>query len=221
MSANIYAAAFVKTERSTGTGGSTDGTVADVIDTGSNTKFVQITTAGTNGSLGGSNQDYTNAIAGGGRLFFGKPATLQIKYAISHNTSVAYRMGCGTPQLGTNVGTSAQMGFEGCTGTNTNNRVFSADGTTWSGEDMNDMVQATPTGLRIDWYPPSKIVAQDGLGTVVTKITNLPPPGTATNSNSLFVAGVLQIAASTVRNLKLYAVRLVGDSYDPVVGGWV
>lgn len=208
MSADIMAAAFIMSRSSTGT-------MADTVDTTANTKYVQWTTTT-------ANNDWVVGEAGGGRLFFGKPATLQIKYAVSNNTSVTYRMGCGTPRINDNVGTLAQMGFEGCTGTNTLNRVFSADGTTWSGENMSDMSQPVPFGLRIDWYPSSKIVATDGLGTVVTKISNLPPVGTATNSISTFRVGIKTLTTAS-RNLKIYAARLVGDSYDSQSGiqGWV
>lgn len=224
MSANIYASAFSVSERSVGTGGVAAGTLKDEVDVTANTKYVILSTAGTDGSTTNNTNDVTNGELGGGRIFFGKPLTLQLKYAVSNNTSIAYRMGCGTPRIETNVGTTAQLGFEGCTGTDTNNRVFSADGTTWSGEPLSNMIpQPTPIplGLRIDWYPSSKIVATDGLGTVVTKISNFPPVGTATNAISTFRVGVSQLAPSASRWLKLYALRLVGGSYDPVVSGWL
>lgn len=207
MSLNIYSAAFWKSVVGTGT-------LLDNVDTSAHTKYVVLTTTT-------ANNDAVNGEAGGGRLFFGKPITLQLKYAISNNTSVTYRMGVGQPLIQSNVGVTAQMGFEGCTGTNTKNRIFSADGTGWSGEDMADMVQATPMGLRIDWYPSSKIVASDGLGTIITKTSNLPPIGTATNADATFRIGVKTLTTAA-RNLKLYAARVVGDSYDSQssIGGW-
>ena len=213
------------TERSAGTGGSANGTIANVVDIAAGTKYTILTTAGTNASGSPNPIDVCNAAAGGGRLSFGKPITLQIKYAVSNNTSIAYRMGIGQPLMENTVGVTAQMGFEGCTGTDTNNRVFSADGTTWSGAALSNMVPsgANPLGLRIDWYPSSKIVATDGLGTNTIKTDNLPPVGTATNANTTFRWGVSQLAASTVRWIKIYAMRLVGSSYDSQssVGGWL
>lgn len=207
MSLAISASKFKATAASTGA-------MTDEVDTIANTKYIQFLTAATN-------NDWIVGEMGGGRLYFGKPITLQIKYAVSHNSSVTYRMGCGTPRINDNVGTLAQLGFEGCTGTNTLNRVFSADGTTWTGENMSDMSQPVPFGLRIDYYPSSKIVASDGSGTIVTKTSNLPPTSTATNSISTCRVGIKTLSAAT-RNLKLYAIRLVGESYDSTagLGGW-
>jgi len=222
-SANIFAAAFVTTERSTGTGGATAGTTIDEVDATAHTKYIKISTAGTNAGAG--TEDVTNIQAGGGRLFFGKPITLQIKYAVSNNTSINYRMGIGQPLMENTVGVGAQMGFEGCTGTNAFNHAFSADGTTWSvGADLTNMVPtgSIPLGLRIDYYPSSKMVITDGEGASDIKTTNLPPVGTATLADATFRAGVKQLAASTSRWLKIYALRVVGSSYDSVAGikGW-
>jgi hypothetical protein len=221
--ANIFKAAFVMTERSTGTGGLAAGTLDDEVDATAHTKYIKLTTAGTNATS--PNEDVTNIQAGGGRLFFGKPVTLQIKYAVSNNTSINYRMGIGQPLIENTVGVGAQMGFEGCTGTNVFNHAFSADGTTWSvGADLTNMVPtgSIPLGLRIDLYPSSKMVVTDGEGASDIKTTNLPPVGTATNADALFRAGVKQLAASTSRWLKIYALRVVGSSYDSQSGikGW-
>jgi len=213
------------TERSLGTGGATDGTIANVVDTSAHTKYTILTTAGTNATGSPTALDVCNAAAGGGRLYFGKPITLQIKYAVSNNTSIAYRMGCGQPLIENTVGVTSQMGFEGCTGTNTFNRVFSADGSVWAGENMSDMVPpgSIPLGLRIDYYPSSKIVAGDGLGTSIIKTANLPPVGTATLADATFRFGVSQLSASSSRWIKIYYMRLVGSSYDSVSGisGWL
>jgi hypothetical protein len=213
------------TERSLGTGGSASGTIANTVDTSAGTKYTILTTAGTNATGSPTAIDVCNAAAGGGRLFFGKPITLQIKYAVSNNTSIAYRMGIGQPLIENAVGVTSQMGFEGCTGTDVFNRVFSADGSGWSGENLTNMVPtgSIPLGLRIDLYPSSKIVATDGEGTTLIKTTNLPAVGSATNANATFRWGVAQLAASTVRWIKIYAMRLVGSSYDSQSGikGWV
>lgn len=224
MSANIFAEAFEMTERSTGTGGLSTGFLDTFIDTTAHTKYIQLATAGTNGTVGGGNNDFVNIMAGGGRIWFGAPLTLQLKYAVSHNTSIAYRMGVGQPLIEATVGTTAQLGFEGCTGTNQLNRVFSADTSTWSGENMSNMVQSVPFGLRLDLYPSSKITAQDGLGGAgIIKTSNIPPISSATNADALFRAGVSQLTASSQRWLKIYSLRLVGSSYDsqPGVQGWV
>lgn len=213
------------TERSAGTGGSANGTIANVVDTSAHTKYTILTTAGTNATGSPTAIDVCNAAAGGGRLSFGKPITLQIKYAVSNNTSIAYRMGIGQALMENAIGNNSMMGFEGCTGSDTNNRVFSADTTTWSGEPLGNMVPtgSIPFGLRIDYYPSSKIVATDGDGTTVIKTSNLPLVGNATNADSTFRWGVSQLAASTVRWIKIYAMRLVGSSYDSTAGikGWV
>jgi hypothetical protein len=208
-SINMIAAAFNKTVVGTGT-------LVDAVDSTAHTKYTIATTTG-------ASSDAVNGEAGGGRLFFGKPITLQIKYAVSNNTTINYRMGCGQALIQNAIGVNSMLGFEGCTGTDTNNRVFSADGTTWSGENMGNMVPtgAIPFGLRIDWYPSSKIVAVDGDGTTIIKTTNLPLVGNATNADATFRMGVKTLAAST-RWLKIYAMRLVGSSYDSQSGirGW-
>lgn len=208
MSANIFAAAFFKSVVGTGT-------LLDNVDTSANTKYVELLTTA-------ANNDAVNGEIGGGRLSFSKPITFQIKYAISTNASVNYRMGLGTPRIENNIGVGAQMGFEGCTGTNQMNRVFSATGSQWSAEDMINMSQSVPFGLRLDYYPTSKIVAQDGEGTFITKITDLPAIGTATNSISLLRTSVKTLTPAT-RSLNIYALRVVGDSHDSVSGvkGWV
>jgi hypothetical protein len=213
------------TERSAGTGGSANGTIANFVDTSANTKYTILTTAGTNATGSPTAIDVCNAAGGGGRLYFGKPITLQIKYAVSNNTSISYRMGCGQALMENAIGNNSMFGFEGCTGTDTINRVFSADGTIWSAEPLGGMVPSgsIPFGLRIDWYPSSKIVATDGDGTTVIKVSNLPLVGNATNANATFRFGVGQLAASTVRWIKIYAMRLLGSSYDSQSGikGWV
>jgi hypothetical protein len=223
-SINLPASAFVKTERSTGTGGATDGTLVDAVDASAHTKYVIATTAGTNAAS--PNLDFVNGQAGGGRLYFGKPITLQLKYAVSNNTSIAYRMGVGQPLIEASVGTTSQMGFEGCTATNQFNHSFSADGSNWSaGADLSNMVPAgsIPLGLRIDYYPSSKMVVGDGLGATDIKTTNLPAVGNATPADATFRFGVIQQAVSTSRWIKLYALRLVGSSYDNQsgIGGWL
>lgn len=223
-SINIPSGAFDVTERSGGTGGATAGTIAAVVDASAHTKYIIAQTAGTNAVP--TTQDVTNGAAGGGRLYFGKPITLQLKYAVSNNTSIAYRMGCGQPLIENTVGVTSQMGFEGCTATSQFNHSFSADGSNWSaGADLNNMVPAgsIPLGLRIDLYPSSKLVASDGLGASDIKTTNLPAVGNATPADATFRFGVSQIAASSVRWIKLYALRLVGSSYDAQSGisGWL
>lgn len=207
-SMNLPASAFEKAAASTGT-------LDDIVDGTALTKFVQLTTTV-------ANNDWVVGEIGGGRLWFNKPITLQLKYAISVNTFVTYRMGIGTPRINDNIDIIPQFGFEGCTGTNILNRIYSSDGTAFSAEDMLDMVQTVPMGLRADFYPSSKIIADDGAGTHIIKTTNLPPPTTATNANNLFRAGVKTLTTVT-RNLKIYALRIVGDSYDsaPGVKGWV
>lgn len=193
------------------------GTLVDFVDTAAHTKYTIATTAT-------AINDYCNGEAGGGRLYFGKPITLQLKYAVSNNTTINYRMGIGQPLIQNAMGITAMMGFEGCTGTNVFNRIFSADGSVWSGEDMGNMVPSgsVPFGLRLDYYPSSKIVAVDGDGTTIIKTSNLTPVGTATNADSTFRIGVKALAASAARWLKIYSMRLSGSSYDSVAGirGW-
>lgn len=209
MSINMIAAAFNKTVVGTGT-------LVDAVDSSAHTKYTIATTTG-------ASSDVVNGEAGGGRLYFGKPITLQLKYAVSNNTTINYRMGCGQALMQNAIGTNSMLGFEGCTGTNALNRVFSADGS-WSAEDMGNMVPtgSIPFGLRIDYYPSSKIVATDGDGTTIIKTGNLPLVGNATNADATFRFGVKTLAAST-RWIKLYAMRLVGSSYDSTAGikGWV
>ena len=225
-SINIPAGAFDMTERSAGTGGLTAGTMAAAVDATAHTKYVILTTAGTNATGSPTAIDVTNAAAGGGRLFFGKPITLQLKYAVSINTSIAYRMGVGQPLMEFTVGTASQMGFEGCTATNQFNHSFSADGSNWSaGADLTNMVPtgSIPLGLRIDFYPSSKMVVGDGMGATDIKTTNLPAVGNATPADATFRWGVAQLAASSSRWIKLYSMRLVGSSYDAQsgIGGWL
>lgn len=196
------------------------GTAVNVDDnpSGGATKYIQATT-------GTAADNYVNLVAGGGRIFFGKPLTLQLKYNIQIDTNVNYRMGCGQPSMQNAAGTTAQLGFEGCTSgpSPTLNGAYSADGTTRTTEYLSAMVQSVPIGLRIDYLPGSKIIAMDGYGAIVNKTSNLPPISSATNSNSTFKAGVKATAVSSSRWLKLYAMRLVGGSYDSQSGihGWI
>ena len=224
-SINIPSGAFNMTERSLGTGGG-DGTIVSAVDSSAHTKYIIASTGGTNASGTPNAIDVTNGAAGGGRLYFGKPITLQLKYAVSINTFIAYRMGVGQPLMEFTVGTTSQMGFEGCTATSQMNHSFSADGTTWSaGADLSNMVPAgsIPLGLRLDLYPSSKLIASDGLGATDIKTTNPPAVGNATPADATFRFGVSQLSPSAIRWIKLYAMRLTGSSYDSVtgVGGWL
>ena len=207
-SLNIPASAFKAAALSTGT-------MTDGVDTSGHTKYIQWLTAATS-------NDWTIGELGGGRLRFGAPITLQLKYSVSNNTFTNYRMGIATPRIGNAIGVAPQMGFEGCTGTDILNHAFSSDGTTYLADPMLDMVQAVPMGLRMDYYPSSKIIIDDGAGTHIIKTTNLPTVGTATDADNVLRVGIKTLTTAT-RNLKIYALRLLGDSYDSQSGvkGWV
>lgn len=197
------------------TSGSASSTFDDFLDT---TQKYIIATTNT------ATDAYMNAVAGGGRLFFGKSFTLQLEYAVSINDNIAYRMGCGMTPIENAAGSGAQIGFEGCTSgpSPSSNGIASADGTTRTVEYLSAMVQSFPMGLRADYNPGAKIVAMDGLGTVVNKTTNLPPISSATLRANTFRASV-KTTNSTAKWLKLYAARLVGASYDSQsgIGGWI
>lgn len=163
-----------------------------------------------------------NFTLGGGRLTFAKPLTLQLKYVLSHNVDMTYRMGIGNALIQNAAGTAAQIGFEGCSATSINNAIASADGTTRSAEYLINMVQVVPFGLRFDYTPSSKIVAQDGQGTIVIKTTNLPPIASQSTGYRVFRGG-LRTTNPTPKTLRLYALRIFGSSYDSTGGvkGWI
>lgn len=163
-----------------------------------------------------------NFSLGGGRLTYAKPITMQLKYVLSHNVDLTYRMGIRCALIQNAAGNDSQMGFEGCTATSINNAVFSADGTTRSSEYLINMVQSVPFGLRLDYTPSSKIVAQDGQGTIVIKTSNLPPISSQSTGRRVFRGGI-RTTNPTAKTLRLYGVRLFGSSYDSQSGvkGWI
>jgi methyl coenzyme M reductase subunit C len=147
---------------------------------------------------------------------------LQIKYGISHDIDTYMVMGMAIPEVQNASGTLAQMGFDHCSGTNNQIGVFSADGATRHIDYITNVVQSVPYGIRIDYSPSSKIVATTGSGLVVIKTSNLPPVAAASNPDNLFRAGIKSLNA-TQKTLRLFAVRLFGQSHDSVTGvmGWV
>jgi hypothetical protein len=189
------------------------GTWAMVVDGVSNQRYGELKT-------GIVANDVSNLQYGGGRLFFGKPITFQAKHAITHNIDISYRMGLNQPLIESNAGTNAQIGFSGCSGDGPLNGIFSASGSIRSTEWMSNMVQPNPLGLRFDYYPSAKIVAVDGLGVKITKITDLPGISTATNGNATLRFGV-KTTNTTAKAIRLYSFRLLGYSYDQAVGSWV
>lgn len=166
--------------------------------------------------------DYVAGNLGGGRLFFGMPITVQVKYGMSHNTGALLKIGVGATEVQNAAGTGAQLGFEHCSATNVNIGVFSADGTTRQTDFLTDVVQAVPFGLRLDYYPSSKIIAKNGDGLSVTHTSNLPSISTASNSDNLFRAGV-KTTNTTAKTFKFYAAHVYGYSYDNQAGirGWI
>jgi hypothetical protein len=166
--------------------------------------------------------DYVNGIVGGGRLFFGSPITMQLKYATSHNTGSLLKFGIASTTVETAAGTLPQMGFEHCSASSVNIGVYSADGATRQTDYLTDVVQTVPYGLRIDYYPSSKIIAKNGAGLSVTHTSNLPSISAASNSDNLFRAGI-KTTNTTAKTLKLYAARVYGSTYDSTAGikGWV
>lgn len=171
---------------------------------------------------GDTADDYVNGIVGGGRLFFGSPMTVQLKYGMSHNTGALLKTGVGVTTVESAAGTGAQLGFEHCSATNVNIGVFSADGTTRQTDYLTDVVQAVPFGLRLDYYPSSKIIARNGDGLSVIHTSNLPSISTATNSDNEFRIGI-KTTNTTAKTLKIYAARMFGTSYDsqPSLRGWI
>jgi hypothetical protein len=166
--------------------------------------------------------DYINGMVGGGRLSFGAPLTIQVKYAMTHNTAALLKIGTGTTLIENAAGTGTQMGFEHCSASSVNLGVFSADGVSRQTSYMVDVVQANPWGLRLDYYPSSKIIARNGNGLSVVHTSNLPSIAGATNSDNLFRVGV-KTTNTTQKLLKLYAARIFGTTYDatPGIRGWV
>lgn len=197
----------------------TGSAITDVVDDTANQKYVQLT-AGTTLNA------YANIRGGGGRIYFGKPITLQTKYQITSNSDVTYRIGTGSDQIQNSVTNSViQLGFTGCSSTNANNGVYCTDGSVLTVEYMSAMIPpgGNAMGLRLDYYPSSKIDAKDGLGVQDLITTNLPSISAATTSNATFRAGIRVTAAGAAKSLKLYAVRLLGHSYDSQsgIGAWV
>lgn len=212
-SLNIMKAFFHSTNNGTGT----DVGVTDQVDELNNQKYVQLLT-------GTTLDNYANIVAGGGRIFFGKPITMQVKYTLSSNIDVTYRMGMNNPLIQNSVTNSVvQLGFTACSGTNANNGVFSSDGTLFSVDYMSAMVQPNAFGLRLDWYPSSKIDARDGNGVQALKTSNMPNITAATTSNATFRAGVRVTAGGSGKSLRIFALRLLGHSYDSQSGikAWV
>lgn len=167
-------------------------------------------------------EDHAEGIVGGGRLSFALPITLQIKYAISHNTNGLLKIGTGVTSVNSAAGVSSQTGFEWCSGASTSIGVFSADNVTRQTSYLSDVVKPVPFGLRLDYYPSAKIIARNGDGLSVTHTTNLPSISWATYSNALLRAGV-KTSNTTPKIFKVYAARIMGSSFDSNVSvkGWV
>lgn len=166
--------------------------------------------------------DYVNGIIGGGRLTFESPITMQVKYAVSHNTGSLLKFGIASTTVETAAGTLPQMGFEHCSAASVNIGVYSADGAVRQTDYLTDVVQTVPYGLRLDYYPSSKIIARNGAGLSVTHTSNLPSISAASNSDNLFRAGI-KSTNTTAKTLKLYAARVFGSSYDGnfTIKGWI
>jgi|SRR5580765_3108797 len=165
--------------------------------------------------------DYVNVMRGGGRLSFGSPMTMQLKYGMSHNVGALLKIGTGTTTVENAAGAASQIGFEHCSATNTSIGVFTADGTVRQTDYLTNVVQSVPYGLRFDYYPSSKVIAKNGAGLEVIHTSNLPSISAATNSDSVFRAGV-KTTNTTAKTFKLYALRYFGYSYDATTGifGW-
>ncbi len=166
--------------------------------------------------------DYVNGIVGGGRLTFASPVTLQVKYAVSHNTASLVKFGIASTSVESAAGTLSQMGFEHCSAASVNIGVYSADGAVRQTDYLTDVVQSVPYGLRLDYYPSSKIIARNGAGLSVTHTSNLPSISSASNSDNVLRIGI-KSTNTTAKTLKLYAARLIASSYDASfsIRGWI
>lgn len=198
----------------TPTDGSSEADITDEID--ETTAYVQLYSP--------VDTDYADMMAGGLRLHYGKPFLLQTKYKVFENDNILWRIGTGMSSIG-NSGTQAQVGFEGC-GTEDNTTVVSANGDDRTPALMADMLQANPLGLRLEFYPNDRIIATDGLGTLVNKTDNLPPPSSATAGNATFRIGLkcTHNSSGEERALRVYSGYLLGHIYDSDIGsgaGWL
>lgn len=165
-----------------------------------------------------------NLWAGGVRLAFENPFTLQCKYKIFESTNVIWRVGCGMSLVETS-GNQNQVGFEGCLNTDTRTSVVSGDGTSRFPAYMSASLQSNPTGLRLDYYPNDKIVGVDAIGGMVTKTDTLPLTSAATLSTNTLRVGVKSTndSAGDSRTLRMYGAYLLGYLYDSKsgVGAWI
>lgn len=190
------------------------GTIIDTTD--STTKYTEMTsTIGANAC---------NLQAGGLRLFYGQPFTLQFKYKIFNSTNIIWRAGTGM-SLVQNSGNQAQIGFEGCLNTDVRTSVVSANGTDRFPAYLSASLQTNPTGLRLDFYPNDKIVAVDAIGGLVNKTDSLPTVSSTTDTKSTFRVGMKTTnpSAGDTRVMNCYAAYLVGHIYDSEtgVGAWI
>lgn len=165
-----------------------------------------------------------NLQAGGLRLFFGKPFTLQYKYKIFNTTNLIWRCGTGM-SLVENSGNQNQAGFEGCLNTDLRTAVVSADGTNRTPAYMSASFQTNPLGLRMDFYPNDKIIATDGIGGLVNKTDNIPLSSAATDSRMTFRTGIKSTndSAGDSRTMAFYSAYLIAGIYDSEsgVGAWI
>lgn len=190
------------------------GIYKDTLDTAD--LYVEMTTAT-------AQDDFVNAMYGGGRLYFGKPIFFECKYGISHATNILVKLGTGITNVENEAGIGSQICFEFCSsGGNLLMGIVSAGGAARSTDFLSEAVQSVPIGLRFDYYPSSKIDAIDGLGMEVLHDDDLPQTTAATNPSNLFRAGVRATAISSARTLRLHSARLVGYSFDSTSGvkGW-
>lgn len=169
---------------------------------------------------GGTANDYVNGIVGGGRIYYGRPYTQQVKYTFSHNDNALLKIGTGFTTIENAAGTDSQMGFEHCSGASDNIGVVSADGIARQTDYIMNVVQPVSMGLRLDYYPSAKIIARNGDGVSVTHTSNLPSVNDESTSANEFRIGVKTLSG-TPKNLKLFMARFYGTSYDIITQAWV
>lgn len=195
-------------------GASNRGTITDQKD--ANEGYIKCDT-------GNVANDYINLNKMGGRIYFGQPITVQLKYGVSHDVDSLVRMGVSIPDVQNASGNGAQALFEFCSGGgNTLLGIVTADGDSRSTEYLSGVVQAVPFGVRFDYFQGSKVYAIDGNGIEVNKTSEIIPTGAASTSEGFFKASI-KSTNTTPKTFRLWAARLLAHSFDSTVGikGWV
>lgn len=163
--------------------------------------------------------DVVNLMKGGLRLAFSDPFELTFKAAISHNTALVFRGGVNGDPVENVAGIQSQVLAEGCTSASENYQIVTANGSFRTGLALptSNLLQASPMGYKIEYFPGDKVIFTDGNGNTVIKSDNLPTMSMASDGDATLRYGI-STSNATQKAVKMWASLLLGKVYDTITG---